>query len=747
MLRTKSPGFERRMVIKMDNKKEKISWREVYALNKRTVAFWMRECPMLFVSTGIHSVVNALIPYLTLYFSARLLNELAGARRKEELIRWVIILLVAEAAALAVRAVVFRWKEALSSNMYYYSQRGFSKKLLSMDFCKADDAVTHDLLSQIHQTENWSGYGINRIYYHFQSFVEELFRMLGAVALSVSLFRLPVRKGAGWLVFLNHPLCILFLLLLMVGITVLSPYLETLGDMCWFSFGETMEFGNRVYFFCMDLFKEEKRALDMRMYRQDIVGLQKIQESMNSGIGSGSQIRRYARGRMGGLFALSAAVSRLFMGIVYLFVCLKAWGGAFGVGSVTQYIGAITALSRGLAGMLKVVGEARLNSEALRQVFAFLDIPNDMYQGCLTVEKRSDRKFEVEFRNVGFRYPHSENYVLRNLSLKFKVGQRLAVVGENGSGKTTFIKLLCRLYDPTEGEILLNGIDIRKYDYREYMNVFTVVFQDFQLLALSLGENIAARKAVKGEGGVTLLAVDSASSIEGRPRDRRVGDFGERQTQEEGDCRRRGNCGSRGKCNSGSKGTGRSREGIAVERGGNRTEGSVKSRGRGFAQKKRNWDRGNKGLWESGYDQERVVECIGKAGLREWFFSLPKGLDTVLYKDFDEDGVKISGGKAQKIAIARSLYHDAPFIILDEPTAALDPVAEYGIYTKFNEIVGDRTAIYISHRLSSCRFCDEIIVFHEGNILQQGSHEELLADREGKYAELWNAQAQYYVCS
>ena len=145
------------------------------------------------------------------------------------------------------------------------------------------------------------------------------------------------------------------------------------------------------------------------------------------------------------------------------------------------------------------------------------------------------------------------------------------------------------------------------------------------------------------------------------------------------------------------------------------------------------------------YDRERAVRCVERAGLSDWLAARPEGLDTILFKELDDKGVQLSGGEAQKVAIARSLYHDAPFIILDEPTAALDPVAEYEIYTKFNEIVGDRTAVYISHRLASCRFCDEIVVFHEGSILQRGKHETLLAQEGGKYRELWNAQAQYYT--
>ncbi len=133
------------------------------------------------------------------------------------------------------------------------------------------------------------------------------------------------------------------------------------------------------------------------------------------------------------------------------------------------------------------------------------------------------------------------------------------------------------------------------------------------------------------------------------------------------------------------------------------------------------------------------------AGFCDRLKEMPDGLDTYLYKDFGKDGVDVSGGEAQKIAIARALYKDAPFIILDEPTAALDPIAEAEIYEKFDSIAGDKTAIYISHRLSSCKFCDEIAVFHEGAVIQQGTHADLVADENGKYHALWHAQAQYYT--
>ena len=147
---------------------------------------------------------------------------------------------------------------------------------------------------------------------------------------------------------------------------------------------------------------------------------------------------------------------------------------------------------------------------------------------------------------------------------------------------------------------------------------------------------------------------------------------------------------------------------------------------------------------ESDYTENSWINFYGVMNMR---LSIERTMTslTPLYKDFDEDGVNVSGGEAQKIALARALYKEAPFIILDEPTAALDPIAEAEIYSNFDEIVGDKTAIYISHRLSSCRFCDKIAVFDQGEIVQIGTHEELLADHNGKYYELWNAQAQYYT--
>lgn len=617
---------------------QKISRSEVFRLNKKAFGIWWKRYPDIFVSSALSAAAEALVPYVGIYFSARIINELAGERRMEILIRLVLITLISEAVIALLKSGLKRWKNGAGGAIYYQTKKNYADKLLSMDFCSVDDSHTHDLKAQIIQNEGWEDRGLRRIVPTFHSILGSVFTILGAVSLSVPLFILKVPETAGKLTVLNHPAFAVLLAAVLLTVTLISPALSTKARSYETRSSEAAKMGNRRFSFYGFMAMEQNRALDIRIYRQD-----KLCREFNSeptAFTIGGILAHYAKGPMGLLQAASAACSGILTGLIYLYICIKAWGGAFGVGSVTQYISAITALSAGMNTFFYLLGDMRNNAFFLRTTFEFLDIPNKMYQGSLTVEKRSDRNYEVEFRDVTFFYPGTEVPALSHVSIKFKVGERLAIVGQNGSGKTTFIKLLCRLYDPTEGVILLNGIDIRKYNYEEYLSIFSVVFQDFKLFAFSLGSNVAASERV---------------------------------------------------------------------------------------------------------DREKAEKCLKEAGFGDRLQKLEKGIDTSLYRDFDDRGVDISGGEAQKIAIARALYKDAPFIILDEPTAALDPVAEYEIYSKFDDLVGDKTAVYISHRLSSCRFCDEIAVFDEGRVVQQGSHRELVSDEKGKYYELWQAQAQYYT--
>lgn len=620
----------------MGKKKETV--KEVLQLHWRGAKALHSITPRYFPVCTLSSIISALTPYVAVFFSAQILKELSRLKRPDVLWTWVAVGVLCTGLCAILGAFLSRRSDTLYDEMYGRKELLFCRKMFSMDYADMDKQETHDLREQIIENEGWNSWGFMRIPQAYEYAVKSLIGILTGAALTVTLFTSPVPESAGMLTVLNHPAFTVLLLGIMVLVSILAGKFNTLALAAWSSVSEEATFGNRLFGFFGFIGQHKGRAVDIRMYnQQDLVS---AYWSGNTSFGATGSLARLVRGKMGIYTGLGTAIAVVITGFVYVFTCLKAWGGAFDIGSITQYVGAATAMAGSIFELTVLFSILKANTPYLEQTFTFLDIPNAMYQGSLTTEKRADRQYEVEFRNVSFRYPGSENWALKNVSMKFKVGKRLAIVGENGSGKTTFIKLLCRLYDPQEGQILLNGIDIRKYNYRDYMDIFSIVFQDFQLISQSLGSNVAG---------------------------------------------------------------------------------------------------------SSTYDAQRVHKALVDAGFGERLRTMPAGLNTQLYKDFTENGVEVSGGEAQKIAIARALYKDAPFIILDEPTAALDPIAEAEIYSKFDEIAGDKTAIYISHRLSSCKFCDEIAVFHEGAVIQQGSHDALVADENGKYYELWNAQAQYYT--
>ena len=618
--------------------KEKVNMRKAFALHMRGIKELHTVSPKFFPLLTVYSIFSAITPYITVFFSAQILKELATMRREEILWQWVIAGVLCVGIAAIAKAMLYRRYNSLLNDLYGRKEILFIHKMFSLDFSELDKQENHDLRAQIKQNENWSSWGLMRVEEAYIGAVSSVIGLLSGIVLTVSLFTSPVPESAGWLTVLNNPVFILVLAAMMVVVSILAGNLSAKSMRCWSDFAEEATFGNRLFGHFGFIGQDKERSVDIRMNNQQ--RLVSAYWKTNSSFGVDGPFGKAAKGKMGVYASLGVCITTLVTGFIYVFTCLKAWGGAFDVGSITQYVGAATAMVTNVFALTDLIGIMKTNVPYLEKTFEFLDIPNAMYQGSLTTEKRADRQYEVEFKDVSFKYPGSDIWALRHVNMKFKVGKRLAIVGENGSGKTTFIKLLCRLYDPQEGQILLNGIDIRKYRYDDYMNIFSVVFQDFQLICQPLGNNVA---------------------------------------------------------------------------------GSME------------------------YDRERVEKALIDAGFGDRLASMDKGLATMIYKNLTEDGVDVSGGEAQKIAIARALYKDAPFIILDEPTAALDPIAEAEIYSKFNDIAGDKTAIYISHRLSSCKFCDGIAVFHEGAVIQQGTHAELVADENGKYHELWNAQAQYYT--
>lgn len=311
------------------------------------------------------------------------------------------------------------------------------------------------------------------------------------------------------------------------------------------------------------------------------------------------------------------------------------------LGNFTLYTSAVTTYSDRIRYLFDNFAEMKWRSMEVDDYRSFVDEESlsDKDKGAFKHVPKSDR-YVIEFKNVSFKYKGAESYALKNVNIRLETGKSLAVVGLNGAGKTTFIKLLCRLYDPDEGEILLNGTNIKDFNKDEYFDILSPVFQNVELFALTLGENVAMRE--------------------------------------------------------------------------------------------RNAVRDNDAL-----------SALCDAGLQKKLDRLPKKLDTQVLKNIYDDGVDFSGGEKQKLALSRALYKGAPIILLDEPTAALDPIAEYELYKSFNKIVGGKMAVYISHRLSSTRFCDSIAMFAHGEIIERGTHDELI-NANGEYKKLFDVQAQYY---
>ncbi|HHY81400.1 MAG TPA: ABC transporter ATP-binding protein [Clostridiales bacterium] len=591
--------------------------------------------PGYLLSMFVNSVASALLPFINIFMSARIISALADGSELRQVLLLVLAAVLMNLITNLITSAMSRISEYHSSKFWQVIDEPLNEKIRQMDYERIEDINVHLMREKIRIAKQTNGLGLPKLVGCFNGIISSFFRVIFSVTLVAGAFTPYKAVNAGSWSFLFDPWFSFVIIVFLITTVILDIFrvsTSTKKQMAVFEgFQKTNRIGNYYYNYLINY----KAGKDLKLYalsKSILTDFKGFIEELTKRMDMFQRIAaKYD--------SIGAVMSTVLSGVIYAFVAVKALFGSFAVGNIVQYVGSLSQFGNGVSQLMSNITTLMLNADSLYDFYKFIDMPDVKYHGTLTTEKRADNEYEIEFHNVSFKYPGTNVYALRNLNLKFNIGKRMAVVGMNGSGKTTMIKLLCRLYDPTEGQITLNGIDIKKYDYKEYMDIFSVVFQDFRLFSFTLGQNVAASVDV---------------------------------------------------------------------------------------------------------DTEKAVKCLRMAGFSERLDVMPKGLDTPLYKDFDEDGVEISGGEAQKIALARALYKDAPFIILDEPTAALDPISEFEVYSKFNEIIGDKTAVYISHRLSSCRFCDDIAVLHEGRLVQRGSHEALIADKSGKYYELWNAQAQHY---
>lgn len=599
--------------------------REHFQVFRRAVKYTFLLNRKYTVLLIINAFLSSMIGYVPIYFSAKVIDSLIAKASIETVILYVALTVGIVFAVNLLNTYISSQKDVAQRAMWRDEDWSYSEKAMQMAYGSIEDPEVTRLRYRVRR-ENQTGQNLFYLYRDIEQFTGQATKIITSIALTVSFFTISS-------VPVGFKLAIVALIMLTLIIQVYATEKTNALNRDFHAASVEMNIIGEHF---LNYIEHYGAGKDIRLYNMgDFLGDSYLELSKDYWeLNLKNSYKKAA-------WTLPVTILNAVLKFgIYAVLIYGALQGGITIGEIAKYVACIMLFAEALMHVVRTIPSALDNNHYLKRYFSYFDIPNNMYQGSLTVEKRDDNEYDVEFRNVSFQYPNTEAYALKNINLKFKIGEKLAIVGMNGSGKTTFIKLLCRLYDPTEGEILLNGVNIQKYDYDEYMSVFSVVFQDFSLFSFKLGEVVASSKR---------------------------------------------------------------------------------------------------------FDENKVRECLKKANFGDRLHEMPEGVHTYLYKGFDRSGIEISGGEAQKIALARALYKDSPFILLDEPTAALDPVSEYEVYSNFNAISGDKTTVYISHRLASCRFCDKIMVFDNGRIVQHGSHEELLCNERGKYYELWHAQAQYYT--
>lgn len=567
----------------------------------------------------LYAVSSSFSPLINIIMTKYIIDELTGSRNIHRLILLALFVVLSNMLLLIVNDTIFNY-------ISYICDRYLSESLtleigmrtVSMDYEHIEDA---EIQTRRNRAERglWEQGGLNALIY----------KLIDVVRSAVTI------GGVSYILLVVNPL----ILLLIIAVVAVKMVFQSHYNNARFQFFSENADNNRKFYYFANLTTDLKQGKDIRIF--DATGLILNRFRYWSRLANVNLFRRLAKLEVK-YNTVPDLLGELQSAAVYIYLAYRVLSApsVFTIGSFSMCVGAVAAFSENIEKITKTTLEINFITKNMRLfIDFFFKIPDKMKTGNKEIDL--DAPHGIEFKHVSFAYPGAEVFSIKDLSLSIPTHKSLAVVGQNGAGKTTFIKLLLRLYDPTSGVIELDGVDIREYDIEQYRRMFSAVFQDFKLTSFSLRENVAP--VAKG------------------------------------------------------------------------TE-----------------------------NDQRIFDALNKAGFTERLEELGAGLDTSAFKDFDEQGVEFSGGEQQKIAIARALYKSAEFVVLDEPTAALDPIAEFDIYSRFHELVQNRTSIYISHRLSSCRFCDSIAVFENGSVIELGNHDELMKN-DMLYAEMFSKQAKYYV--
>jgi len=506
---------------------------------------------------------------------------------------------------------IMRKINIIHNELQIYFEEELGKKTLKIQCGLLETAEFHDSLEKAKVGIGFISGGIAGISNNINTFLSGLLTLIGTLAI-ISLL-------STWVV------------LVILASSVLSITATALAQKRDANFRKRLISVNRKLGYYMNIFKDERIAKDVRLYH----GVDLIESRVNEFLNTEWKLER-TRTRFGNKIRVWIdIISYLNQSFLYGFFAYQVVIRIIDISLFTMFFGAGISFYSSIVTVTSQIIEIEKNLGFMGYYRNFICLP-ERESNHNNVLQANFSEVTIEFVNVCFKYPQSQVYSLKDVNLTINNNTKLAIVGPNGAGKTTIIKLLCRLYSPTEGQILLNGVNIEQYSDEQYSKLLSVVFQDYKTFAFTIKENLMTE------------------------------------------------------------------------------------------------------------DDPVAWNALKKVGLYETINQLPNQLNTAMSKSFDVEGTHFSGGETQKIAIARSITKEASLMILDEPTASLDPIAEYEIFKIFSHIVEKKNAIFISHRMASCILCDQVAVIENGTITSIGTHDELLR-KNNLYKQMWEAQAQFYV--
>lgn len=598
-------------------------YKEIHSLEKKVLP-----------SVTVQSIVSSLKPFINILFTAKIINLLSDGKDFKTVMLYITIAVAINFILFFLDSFLDEYSQNLRNLLLNKENKKVASKLFKTEYQKLENSEFKELIHKHEEAEKsrWSRFPY--FVWTTYRFLSGLFTLIISVVIIFPLLKVGFTRTGDtffekpiFLITIISAILVMAVIILLVAVNINKSYLKA---------NESYAELDRIFYSFLDIFGDYRTGKEIRIYKEqtliDSIATSKI-------LTDGEKTLRKISMHTAKASSFVAILGAIVGFGVYLFIGIKGLLGLFSIGSLVLYCGSFMQIINGIMMMANTFGKLQEIIPLAKCYFEILDTKDDMEYGSKKLDLTD--KFEIEFKNVSFKYPNAENYSLKNIDIKINNGEHLAVVGRNGSGKTTFIKLMCRLYDVTDGKILINGTNIKEYTKESITSLYSVVFQDFKIFSTTLSLNIAA---------------------------------------------------------------------------------------------------------DEKYDHSRLFESLEKANIKERVLAMKNQESTYLYKDLDKSGVEISGGEAQKLALARALYKDAPIVILDEPTAALDPIAENEIYSHFNSFVENKTTIYISHRLSSCVFCNRIAVFDKAELVETGTHQQLI-ENNGRYSELWNAQAIHYVFS